>query len=58
METHHGRDDDAGRVGRYSHFRKGTIEGSIYWTPTTGAWAVYGSITYSASTGALTVRPK
>ena len=31
-------------VGRYNHFRKGTIEGSIYWTPTTGAWAVYGAI--------------
>ncbi|MFY0523391.1 LGFP repeat-containing protein [Archangium gephyra] len=31
-------------VGRYNHFRKGTIEGSIYWTQVTGAWAVYGAI--------------
>ncbi|MFY0523390.1 peptidoglycan DD-metalloendopeptidase family protein [Archangium gephyra] len=31
-------------VGRYNHFRKGTIEGSIYWTQATGAWAVYGAI--------------
>ncbi|HYO54266.1 N-acetylmuramoyl-L-alanine amidase [Archangium sp.] len=31
-------------IGRYNHFRKGAIEGSIYWTPTTGAWAVYGQI--------------
>ena len=31
-------------VGRYNHFRKGATEGSIYWTPTTGAWAVYGRI--------------
>ncbi|HZH13287.1 MAG TPA: N-acetylmuramoyl-L-alanine amidase [Archangium sp.] len=31
-------------VGRYNHFRKGATEGSIYWTPTTGAWSVYGQI--------------
>ncbi|QRN94387.1 N-acetylmuramoyl-L-alanine amidase [Archangium violaceum] len=82
-------------VGRYNHFRKGGTEGSIYWTPTTGAWAVHGLIrekwaslgwersalgypvsdeyavtggresefqkgfiTYTAATGALTVRMK
>ena len=28
-------------VGRYNHFQK---DASIYWTPTTGAHAVYGSI--------------
>ena len=27
-------------VGRYTHFQRG----SIYWTPSTGAWEVYGSI--------------
>ena len=27
-------------IGRYNHFQNG----SIYWTPTTGAWAVYGAI--------------
>ncbi|MBM7114855.1 N-acetylmuramoyl-L-alanine amidase [Archangium primigenium] len=31
-------------VGRYNHFKKGAIEGSIYWTPTTGAWEVHGRI--------------
>jgi uncharacterized protein with LGFP repeats len=31
-------------IGRYNHFRKGTTEGSIYWTPTTGAWEVHGLI--------------
>jgi N-acetyl-anhydromuramyl-L-alanine amidase AmpD len=28
-------------VGKYNHFQNG---GSIYWTPSTGAWEVYGSI--------------
>ncbi|NBH02563.1 hypothetical protein [Amycolatopsis sp. SID8362] len=28
-------------IGRYNHFTKGA---SIYWTPTTGAWGVYGAI--------------
>jgi uncharacterized protein with LGFP repeats len=31
-------------IGRYNHFRKGNTEGSIYWTPTTGAWEVHGLI--------------
>ena len=31
-------------VGRYNHFKKGGIEGSIYWTSTTGARAIYGRI--------------
>ncbi|WP_434379605.1 LGFP repeat-containing protein [Melittangium boletus] len=31
-------------VGRYNHFKKGSGLGSIYWTPDTGAWAVYGDI--------------
>jgi N-acetyl-anhydromuramyl-L-alanine amidase AmpD len=31
-------------IGRFNHFRKGTDEGSIYWTPTTGAWEVHGQI--------------
>ncbi|WP_436786041.1 hypothetical protein [Yinghuangia sp. YIM S10712] len=28
-------------IGRFNHF---TNNASVYWTPTTGAWAVYGSI--------------
>ncbi len=31
-------------VGRFNHFKKGTNEGSIYWTQATGAQAVYGRI--------------
>jgi uncharacterized protein with LGFP repeats len=31
-------------VGRFNHFRKDQNEGSIYWTPATGAHAVYGEI--------------
>jgi hypothetical protein len=31
-------------IGRYNHFRKGTTEGSIYWTQATGAWEVHGQI--------------
>ncbi|MFP2924197.1 LGFP repeat-containing protein, partial [Pyxidicoccus sp. 3LG] len=31
-------------VGRFNHFRKGTVEGSIYWTPATGAHEVHGPI--------------
>ena len=30
-------------VGRYNHFTGGN-GGSIYWTPTTGAWSVHGAI--------------
>ena len=29
------------RIGRYNHFSRG---GSVYWTPTTGARAIYGAI--------------
>ncbi|QRK12428.1 SH3 domain-containing protein [Archangium violaceum] len=31
-------------VGRYNHFRKGGVLGSIYWTQETGAWEVHGVI--------------
>jgi len=31
-------------VGRFNHFKKGASLGSIYWTPNTGAWDVYGLI--------------
>ena len=31
-------------VGRFNHFKKGTTEGSIYWTAATGAWEVHGNI--------------
>ena len=31
-------------VGRFNHFLKGALEGSIYWTPTTGAHEVHGRI--------------
>ena len=30
-------------IGRYNHF-SGTGGASIYWTPQTGAWAIYGAI--------------
>lgn len=31
-------------VGRYNHFSNNGAVGSIYWTPNTGAWEVYGAI--------------
>ncbi|SEN07869.1 LGFP repeat-containing protein [Stigmatella aurantiaca] len=31
-------------VGRYNHFKKGAVLGSIYWTPATGAHEVHGQI--------------
>lgn len=31
-------------IGRFVHYKKGEIEGSIYWTPSTGAQVVFGAI--------------